>query len=716
VKRPDLMRLVPFFMASILVTVTLLLWPVGGLDAGPLAWINITVMLVLTVLLLRYGIRLLRQHREPRPGSRLRAKLVVGLMGLLLVPAMVIQMTASQTVEKGMDVWFDVRVDTLLDRALNLAQGFYERLEKDMKRSLLTYISDGVLVAAVSDHMEYRSISTYLTSISEKEGWQKAELFDVNERLVGGVRPGELTALESEPLSAAARLSMQLGRVASELKTGEDGEVAVGYVPLVGLTSVVGLLRVEMKLPPGVIQNARAVEADYRTYRQLEHSRQSISQTFTHVMLFVTLLVLLVAGFVGLLFARRLTSPIGDLAYALRRVTEGDLDVEVLESSEDELGSLVRSFNKMTSRLRQHADAIEKAQQDLTKALDNSRQRQFVLESLLANLHTGVLLVDSEGRVRLLNQAVRDILHLPVNWVPSVDLLQASQGNLQDIGDFYNELKNQQDEHLQREFDISLSEGKQSHVLARGARLNASGSDFSGYLLVIDDISELTEAQRSKAWAEVARRLAHEIKNPLTPIKLSAERLQRRFRVQVDDPTVFDSCTHAIIGQVERLQRLIADFSTLARMPQPRLREVSVNELLREMHDLFHSYDHIEVRLGADQWHCQCDPDQVKQVLINLMDNAVAARTDDGSIRLYARLKEHYVEWHVEDDGDGIDEMAALRLFEAYYSTKSTGSGLGLAIAKRIAEDHHGDLLLLSTAKPTHFCLRLPRHADGEVQ
>jgi len=714
VKRLDVMRLMPLFMASVLVFVTVLVWPSTSGKTDILGWVNVTVMFVLTLLLLRYGVRLLRHRDEPKPGSRLRAKLVVGLIGLLLVPSMVIQLAASQMVERGMSVWFDVRVDTLLDRALKLAQGFYERLEKDMKRSLLGYISDGVLIAAVSGNMSYTATTTYLTEIMAKEGWQKADLFDLNERQVGGVQVGGLSALESEPLSDAARLSMRLGQVAVELESDADGEVAVGYAPLIGPTSVVGLLRVEMQLPAGVIQNARTVEADYRNYRQLEHNRQAIAQAFKQAILFVTLVVVLLAGFIGLLFARRLTAPIGNLARALHRVTEGDLDVEIAELPQDELGSLVRSFNEMTSRLRHHADVIAQGQQDLTKALDNSRQRQFVLEALLANLHTGVLLVDGNGCVRLLNQAVRDILRLPVDWMPGVGLLQASQGNLQDIGTFYSELKNQKEEHLQREFDINPTDSRQVHVLARGARLDASGSFFSGYLLVIDDISELAEAQRNKAWAEVAQRLAHEIKNPLTPIKLSTERLQRRFRAQVDNQQVFDACTQAIIAQVERLQRLIADFSTLARLPQPKIRDVSVNALLREMNDLFHGYRRIETQFCDADWQCRCDPDQVRQVLINLMDNAVAASDKTASIRLYVTISDTWVEWHVEDDGAGIDATAASQLFEAYYSTKASGSGLGLAIAKRIAEDHHGELLLVSSSAPTHFCLRLPRQAQEE--
>jgi len=707
------MRLIPLFMALGLLTVTVLLWPSTNGEGGLLAWVNMALMLVLSLLLAHYGIRLLRERSEPRPGSRLRAKLVIAMIAMLLVPAMAIQMAASQMVEQGMDVWFDVRVDTLLDRALNLAQGFYERVEINTKRNLRNYISDTALLAAVTGNMDYRSTNIYLNEIRRTEGWQKIELFDINERLIGSVQMGELSALQTAPLNETARLSMRLGRVVTELESHDGREVAVGYAPLVGTTSVIGLLRVETQLPTGVIQNARAVEADYRNYRQLEHNRQKISATFTHVMLFITLIVVLLAGLVALLFARRLTAPIGDLAHALRRVTEGDLDVIISESSHDELGSLGRSFNQMATRLKQNVEAIEQAQQDLTKALDNSRQRQYVLESLLANLHTGVVLVDADGRVRLLNQAVRDILHLPKNWKPSADILQISHGNLRDIGGFYDELRHQKEELLQREFDVALPEGKTLHVLARGARLSASGTGFSGYLLVIDDISDLAEAERNKAWAEVARRLAHEIKNPLTPIKLSAERLQRRFRSQVDNTEVFDVCTKAIIDQVDRLLRLITDFSTLARMPQPKLRTVPVNSLLQDMYELFHGYRCVSVDIvESNTATCECDPDQIRQVLINLMDNAVAATGDDESraVRMHAKIIDTTVEWHVQDDGEGIDEDAVLKLFEAYYSTKVNGSGLGLAIARRIAEDHGGTLTLVSRVGPTHFCLRLPMH------
>ena len=247
------------------------------------------------------------------------------------------------------------------------------------------------------------------------------------------------------------------------------------------------------------------------------------------------------------------------------------------------------------------------------------------------------------------------------------------------------------------------------HILARGVRLHAAeSSGLSGYLVVMDDISSLAEAQRHKAWAEVARRLAHEIKNPLTPIKLAAERLDRRFSSRVEDSDVFDACTHTIISKVERLQRLIGDFSTLARLPQPRPRPVDVAQLLQEMQELYAPYSRVTVEDAGEHVVCVCDADQVRQVLINLVDNALSATSEGGEVRLYAQAGTSAVIFHVLDDGEGIPEDSLGQIFEPYYSTKVDGSGLGLAIAQRITQEHEGRLTIQSAANPTHFCLSLP--------
>ncbi|MDQ6960414.1 MAG: HAMP domain-containing protein, partial [Mariprofundaceae bacterium] len=571
------------------------------------------------------------------------------------------------------------------------------------------YVSDPVLADAVGPPVDYSRLNLRLAEIQSKEGWQRLQLFDTNDRLLTGVQESGLAALEAEPLDENAKLATALGRTVTGLLTTGGREVVAGYAPLQGQHGMVALLRAEITLPSGVVQSARSVEADYKTYRELERNRQAIQGLFTNTMLIVTLLVVLIAGGVAIVFARRLTSPIGNLAQALHRVTEGDLNVSIAETTNDELGSLAHSFNRMTGRLRDNMDALTRAQQELTEALNNSRQRRHILETLLANLQTGVLLSDADGQIRVLNEALKSLLNLPSGWLPGKDIASLCSGRLRGMGQFFDELRNQGQESLQRELNIAVGK-KNLYVLARGARLHAIGaSGLSSYLIVMDDVSSLAEAQRHKAWAEVARRLAHEIKNPLTPIKLAAERLDRRFSRQVEHADVFDACTHTIIGQVERLQRLISDFSTLARLPQPRLGKVSLELLLTEMRELYAPYKGVTVETFNEPVTCICDADQVRQVLINLLDNAIAAtRENGGAVRLYAETGEATAEFHVLDEGEGVPDGSGEQIFEPYYSTKENGSGLGLAIAYRIAQDHEGDLKIESSRNPTHFCLSLP--------
>jgi len=706
------LKILPLFLSAALWSVIVWLWPSHTTpDLQVVAWVNISLLFLLSMVLFLYGLRLFLQKKEPRPGSRLRAKLVIGAVGMLLIPAGTLQIAANQMVEKGMDVWFDVRVDTLLDRALSLAQGFYGRIDQDMRHNLAQYANDDGLLSGVANFpASYRNLNSRMIEILQREGWQSIQLYDRNQRLLAAVQSEGLSDFKPEAFSEQALISLTMGRVSSELLNLENEEVLAAYAPIMIQQRIVALLKVKTVLPEGLIQHARAVESDYRTYKELERHRQSIRDIFTHAMLFITLVIVLVVGLVAVVFSRRLTSPVGQLAHALKKVTDGDLDVSIPNTSDDELGDLVHSFNRMALHMKQNVEATEKAQLDLSDALSSSRQRQYVLETLLANLQSGVLLLNEHGEIRLINQSLRQLLVLqPSDWVSGRNFSDLSRGKLHLVHEFYDELSHQQNETLQRELEVVI-QGEKRYLLARGARLNASGlSGFSGYLLLLDDVSQLAEAQRHRAWSEVAQRLAHEIKNPLTPIKLAAERLQRRFRKQVDNHDVFDSCTHAIIAQVERLQRLIADFSTLARLPKPHCKQVKCAAFVQELRDLYSAYSRVHVADMPPDLSCYCDADQVRQILINLMENALAA-TEDGQkhIRLYLSSDNNMVRFHIEDDGDGIPVSVRPHLFEAYYSTKSTGSGLGLSIAKRIADEHGGDLLLVSNENPTHFCLALP--------
>ncbi|RMH52767.1 MAG: HAMP domain-containing protein [Zetaproteobacteria bacterium] len=699
-------RWLPLFAAGGLVWLIVLLWPQP--DDHAIAWID-TLLLILVVLVLGlYAVRnAFVYRRQRRAGSRLRAKLVVALVTMLLVPAAGIQFAANQMVGLAISSWFNVGISALLDRALQLGQGFYSRVENDMQQGLQLVASDGRLRSlAASLPVSFADFNLRLTALLRQHGWESLQVFDPDERMITEVRAHGLSLLAPPALDDQARIALHLGKISTRLERLHDGDAIVGYAPLWAHGVIVGLLRATVRLPGDVVRNARAIEADYKKYRALERKRDRIGRTFAHAMLMVTLLLTLVAAWVATLFARRITRPVEELATGFRQMASGNLDVTLRTLPDDELGSLSESFNTMAATLRENIAALESARRRADAALATSRQRQQVLESLLENLQAAVFIVGEDGSVRLHNRAAVEMFDLPEDGGASLE----RRGAIAPLTAFFDELRGCSSGSLQRTLELQDGSGRQ--LLARGVTLFREGApDGNGrgrYLLVIDDVSALAMAQRHQAWAEVARRLAHEIKNPLTPIKLAAERLRRRFRSQVDREDIFLECTGSIITQVERLQRLISDFSTMARLPQPRLAPSDLRELLLEMARLYRPYGRVEVEIpeGAVPW--VCDVDQLKQVLINLIDNALAASNEDQSVRLFLRREDGAVEFHVCDEGEGIPEEMLDRLFEPYFSSKEDGSGLGLAIARRIAEDHGGTLFVASRCHPTELCMRLP--------
>ncbi|OIO66083.1 MAG: PAS domain-containing sensor histidine kinase [Zetaproteobacteria bacterium CG_4_9_14_3_um_filter_49_83] len=707
------LRTLPLGLSGLLWAFIVLFWPhTDETSLQLIPWVNIALMFILASILSAYGIRLLWEKDESSPGSRLRAKLVIGMVGMLLIPAGAIQMAANQMVDKGMTVWFDVRVDTLLDRALNLAQGFYGQINQDLTHNLLLVMNNDTLRSEIATlPLSFGLLNSHFNEIMDEKGWQSLKYYDRNERLIAAVQSEGLSRLDSEKLSEQAKLAMTLGKITSETITDESGENVFAYAPIIVHQNAVGVLQASIRLPAGFVENARAVEADYSSYRKLERHRQSIRDTFTHVMLLVTLLVVILVGMVALGFSRRLTAPIGNLAYALKRITEGNLNTTIHTAPNDELGSLVHSFNRMSERLHENVTALEKTKTELTQTLSASQQRQTILETLLDNLQSGVILLHANGEILLINQALFQILDTPAlqsKEIRHISHLTAAS-SLQAVAAFHEELLHHPSGTLQQEIELTIRH-KPRQILARGVHIQGSNPDAtSDILLLLDDVSQLADAQRHRAWAEVAQRLAHEIKNPLTPIKLSTERIQKRFRKQVDNLEIFDRCTDAIITQVERLQRLISDFTTLARLPQPSCDSVPSYIFIKEINDLYNSYKQLQVEFPDAEVFCWCDADQVRQVLINLVENALSStQINLKPVRFYLSYDAQWVHFHIEDMGDGIPDELADHIFEAYFSTKSDGSGLGLSIARRIADEHGGELQLLSNRQPTHFCLSIP--------
>jgi len=707
-KQFEIIHFLPFIVVLILSGAIYLVWPSPN-QFGPtyLNWINVFLLLFFTIMILILGLRNLRQKKQLSVSFNLRTKLVTAMVLMVLLPSLILQITANQIITRGFDIWFDVRVDTLLDKAMNLAQGFYADIESDMELSLTQVVSDNNFPELEPTPLGSLVLNQYMEKLISKYAWDKLELFDASERIVATaqrkLQGQDFHDLEASPVSETGRLSIALGRYAVDHEVRKDGEYVIGYLPLLSQRRLIGLFRAEVKLPEDITTSARSIETDYRTYRELDRHRQGIQEIFMHTLMIAMILIISIAGVFAMMFARRLTSPVEELAAALKQVEVGDFDALVKTDAKDELGSLAASFNSMNARLKYNMQTLTETQSELTNALVNSRQRQYVLENLLANLHSGVVLLDGAGEIRLMNHACRSLLMLPAHKEDKTSIYDFSEVHLKPVLTFFETLQTQNLEGLQQE--LVISQGFQTvKMLARGTSLGGEDDVFSGWLLVFDDITQLAEAQKHRAWAEVAQRLAHEIKNPLTPIKLSTERVKRRFRNQVDDVKVFDTCTDAVINQVERLQRLLADFSNLATLPKPKMAEVTIASLLLEMRELYSPYSNLTFE-GMPEGSVYCDADQIRQVLINLIDNALATKAH---VRVYVEVTDQDTRFYVQDEGSGIDENAKEHIFEPYFSTKAEGSGLGLAIAQRISEEHHGQLQLISASSPTRFCLWLP--------
>lgn len=712
-------RILPLLLSFLLFVVIVIFWP--PLDftlAALLGWFNTLLLFIIAVFLFQYGIRLWRQKSNQRVGSSLRAKLVMALVGMVLIPAFLLQGTASYVVNRGLDDWFDVRVEVLLDRAMKLAQGLYSRIDQELHRSLLEASSDAVMRGQLALFpLSTSELNVRMNALMDQHDWESMQIFDRNERLIASVQRQELTLLEGDAFTEQARIAMTLKKITSEILSKNGQEQDIGYAPISVHQNVVALIRVSVLMPDGLVANARALEEDNRTYHELARHRESLGHTFNYLMTAITLLILLIAGFIALHFARKLTGPIEQLAHALERVTAGDFDVSISKAPKDELGSLVSSFNIMTSQLKQNTQAVEDTQKELSKALADSQQGKHILENLLANLEVGVLLVNHNDQIHLSNQAFVNLLDIDPEVLESIApdrtlatiSMPAATARMQMIYHVLEELKASSEKTLQRQLDVHIG-NKERLLLVRGVSLSIpEPSGFVGYLLVIDDLSEVAEGQRHEAWVEVAQNVAHEIKNPLTPIKLAAERLQRRIEKEQIDPVIFKKCTQTIIRQSNRLLRLTSDFSTLASLPKPRCAQVSVSIFTEELADLYIAYPRVSVVQPERVWSCVCDADQIRQVLINLMDNALAASEGKrNAVRFYVQKEGTMTAFHVEDDGMGINKENTLCVFDSYFSTKAEGSGLGLSISSRIAKEHGGQLLLLSRKQPTHFCLYIP--------
>ncbi len=648
----------------------------GGLDA-PTRWAliavgtaNVLAIGTLLFIVARSMAKLYFERRSGILGARLRTRLVLTLFIVGIVPSLILFLVGRNFINKNVERWFSPETEVVIREGQKMAE--------DLRAAAWARVDFGVGRLQASASAEPSTI-------------RAAAGLD----LVAALGEGGMRSLDLGPDLPPPILAGPGAEGAQEVKEGlwllrrvhrGDGDWVVGVF-----------------MPRATLDRVLALEQRFREGQQLRAARATLETLPQSTFLFLTMLTLFFAVWSGLALAKSLSEPIRALAKAAQRVGAGDLEVQLPELGEDELAFLARTFNAMTRDLRTNRIAI-------TTQANRIEQQRAYLDQILAALPVGVLSWRADGELRTFNAMARGWLGLQdldtaeARWdalgrLPRLGRLPALVATVRETGTGATE-----------EFRLG-GEGE-----GRPVRAILEPLQGGGVLAVLEDLSLLAQAEKRAAWQEVARRMAHEVKNPLTPIQLTAQRLLRRMREGRLEPEAVKEGAETILGEVSSLSRLVDSFTRFARLPVPQFAPCDPVELLRQVQALYepnHPGIQWEMAVPEAPVSALWDGDMVKRALINFVDNAVAAVDGQGRIRLRLAAEGPRFRYQVEDGGAGVPEADRERLFEPYFSTKRKGTGLGLAIVRRIAQDHGGDARYEPLEPGSRFCLVLPKEAPG---
>ena len=655
--------------------------------------INIAGSVLLIALLIGNLSRLLRDYRQNVPGAKLKARMVGMFVGLAVLPLLVVFYFSTQFINRGIDSWFNVQVEEGLENALALSRA---AIEQQKRQSLYATTQVAKRLALVSD----RQLVFELSLLRRESGASEMTLYGANNTILATSSDSSAGTMPV-PMTEEIALLMQQDRPFVSLETLSAGNAeirtAIVFIHRHARTQEARVIQAHFPVTERLGRMVSSVENSYSEYQQLLFFREDLKDLLTLTLGFVLLLSLLAAIYGAFVLSRRLVAPIQDLVAGTLAVAEGDFDTLLPTPSRDEIGFLVSSFNDMTQRL-----ATARREASLNQALVESERRN--LEVILARLSTGVLALEADLRIRTANPASGAIL--------GVDLESRTGESLHDVASGMPLLQQFVDVacvHL----DAGETEWREQIVL-RGdvgrrvlscacTTLPGDEDHAAGYVMVFDDITALLQAQRDAAWGEVARRLAHEIKNPLTPIQLSAERLRRKYlkTMDKDEAQVLDRATHTIVQQVEAMKEMVNAFSDYARAPDMDISHFDLDKLAHEVIDLYRAQESdVEIVLTSDPTMAMFEADmgRVRQILHNLIRNAVEAleNSQGGRIDVQVGGAEidgvQMIQIKVEDNGPGFKTGSVSQVFDPYVTTKPKGTGLGLAIVKKLVEEHVGTI------------------------
>lgn len=649
--------------------------------------LNIALAVLLVLLI---GVQLFSLYRNIRQrvmGSRFTLRLLGSFALMAIIPGLIVYLVSVNFLTRSIESWFNVKVESALEGGLNLGQTALEIMLADVKEK-------GESMATSLAFQPANTHFSMLNDLREKSGVQDATLFTPQGGILA-VSSGDASSFLPD-LPSVTQLRQARQRIYGNIEPINGKGLYLRVLIPVSVQDISGEMRILQLLQPvpkSLATTAEAVQDVYQDYQQLSYSRTALREVFALTLTLVMMLAMFTAVAIAFVLSRRLSAPLTVLAEGTKAIASGDYSTMLPAHGKDELGVLVQSFNSMTQQLG-----------DATKAADRNRARveaaRGYLETILAHLSSGVLALNERSELRTFNEATVNILGVSlesyVGFTP--EKIIEKQPNLssffQTIADSIqqeNPQKSTQKEEVQVQIELATAHGKKIITL-RGTRL-----PDGGYVAVFDDATAMVQAQRDAAWGEVARRLAHEIKNPLTPIQLSAERMAHKLHNKLEeaDAEILQRSTETIVNQVDALKKMVNEFSEYARSPTPHLESLDLNALIREIVS-FYDVPKINVKLALTNTACliKGDSTMLRQVLHNLMQNAqdALASTLMPMIQITSSVDDGMLILTVQDNGGGFPDEMMLHVFEPYMTTKPHGTGLGLAIVKKIIEEHKGNI------------------------
>jgi two-component system nitrogen regulation sensor histidine kinase NtrY len=706
-------------LAVVLLTIVETRPPTIGGQAGSLSdviilgilQVNLILLVLLVFLVGRNVVKLVLDRRRRIMGSHLRTRLVVAFVAITLLPTTLLFVTAQALMSNSIERWFDGEVERALEGSLDVANAYYEDLAADALGFSRKVAGQLVTHDLLTPERRPR-LKEFLSARRDDYQLDLIEVFADGQNLARARRPDLVGKLGVEPFDDLVQKAMGGAEATAVHKVGR-GEIIRAAAPVLVGGAVKGVVVVDT-LPKSVMAMRQSIDDSFRRYVNLKVQRRPISTNYTITLLLVTTVVLFSATWVGFYVARGITVPIQRLAEGTRAVAQGELDQRIPGEGDDEIGTLVTAFNHMTLDLKRSRTELD--------------ARRRYLEIVLANITAGVISTDATGAITTMNRAAAALLGVSATAsigrrLAEVFTAPAHAEVRQMVADLvHDDTAMPPYASVERHLELAR-DGREVAALLTGTRLVDEAGTPQGVVLFLEDVTHLLRVERMEAWREVARRIAHEIKNPLTPIQLAAQRLRRRYAHELHDGgDVFEDCTRTIIQQVDDLKNLVNEFSTFARMPAAEHVPQDLNALLEETLVLFREAhrEMVFAFVPADALPVlELDREGVKRAFINILDNAVAACLARTDYPAGERPRIELATWHdaalgmvrveIADNGVGMTADVRARIFEPYFSTKSDGTGLGMAIVSAIVADHSGFIRVRDNQpRGSRFILEFP--------